>query len=487
MKNFFDKSPNRNRLPYNLVTERIFLGFIVENGNTTVDKVKLFIRRNFFFARAHRAIYDAIFHLYNNNNMVDWINIAFYLVINTKTSFEIVYALLNSVKEEFIRAERRLRLKYIDGKWLSLVTILAEYEAKRDYVKALIASRRTVKDQSMSFKEQVIVLQESLTSLTSSWPYGSNENWNKDAKHYLNSFINELKKDIKLGHKHQFLPTGFDQLDKLIGGFRKKDLAIIGGRPGAGKSLLAINLIGRILELRTNVKILFFSSEMPLKDILARFMIMHSKCDLSFFDIVSSNISLEKLGTEQENFGWASKLRNLYIEDSFQIELDELRRISILFKEQHPNLGLIMIDYLQIIQLSQETDQSAKVPFNFRSMQIAQIVESLKSLAKTLDVPVVLLSQLSRNTESRPGKMPTLSDLSESGSIEQQADIVILISQQQKIVRSNQLTSQHKSILFPFNLTVAKNRNGAKGEIYLGLQAKKMRLIPIQFSSSSFN
>ena len=484
MQDFFYESMKISRLPYDLVTERVILGFIIEGSNNIVDKVKLFIKRNFFFARPHRAIYQAIFYLYDNNKAVDWMSIAFYLVINTKTSFTIVYNLLESVKEEFARAEDKLGLKSNDRMWLSLVATLAEYAAKRDYIKALTASRSKINDSSSSFKELLSVLQESVENLTFSLPYTSNsiENWNKNIKHCLNIFVNELRENIKLERRNQFLSTGFYQLDKLIGGFRKKDLIILGGRPGTGKTLAGLNLASKILESRTDVKVLFFSSEMPLKDILARFIVMHSTHDLSFFDLVSGNISLEKLRTEQENFGWADKLTNLYVEDRFQIELSELRRISVLFKEQHPELGLIVIDYLQIIRAFQETDQNTKFLLNIRSVQIAQTVESLKLLAKELDVPLVLLSQLSRNAESRPSKTPMLSDLSESGFIEQQADIVILISQQQKIASLKNQMLQHKSGLVPFNLTVAKNRNGPTGEIHLGLYAKKMRLISVQSS-----
>nr|NP_045114.1 replication helicase subunit [Cyanidium caldarium]AAF12980.1 unknown [Cyanidium caldarium]WDB00239.1 replication helicase subunit [Cyanidium caldarium] len=489
MKDSFNEYMKIGRLPYNLVVERVILGLIIEGSNPMVDKVKSLIKRSFFFARSHRAIYQAIFYLYDNNKTIDWMSITFYLVIDTQTSFIIVYNLLKSVREEFARAEHRLALKSNDGAWLFLVATLAEYEAKRNHLKALSGTKSKINDSSISFRKQLNVLQESVKNLTYGLPYSSNrvETWGKDIKHCLNSFINELERKLRFEQIDEFLPTGFHQLDQLIGGFRRRDLIVVGGRPGVGKTITGLNLASKILQLRTDVTVLFFSSEMPLKDILVRFMIMHSTQDLSFFDLLSGNLNLEKLSTEQENLGWADKLINLYVEDSFQIELSELRRISVVFKEQHPNLGLIVIDYLQIIRASQETDPSTKLLQNMRSLQVAQIVESLKLLARQLNVPVVLLSQLSRNAESRPGKTQMLSDLSESGFIEQQADVVILISQQQKISGFMTPPPQHKSVVVPFNLTVAKNRNGPTGEIHLGLYVKKMMLVSIKSSLSGFN
>lgn len=221
------------------------------------------------------------------------------------------------------------------------------------------------------------------------------------------------------------ITTGLLDIDKKLGGFQKSDLLILAGRPSMGKTALATNMAFRAAQawLESNGKegagVLFFSLEMSGEQLAARIL-----ADLS--SVASDKIRRgEVRDTDFTKFVEASQRlasAPLYIDDTAALTIGAIRTRSRRLKRQNPALGLIVIDYLQLIQGSGRAGSEQN-----RVLEISEITRGLKALAKELDLPVLALSQLSRAVEARDNKRPQLSDLRESGSIEQDADVVMFV------------------------------------------------------------
>ncbi|MCX7879876.1 MAG: replicative DNA helicase [Ignavibacteria bacterium] len=209
------------------------------------------------------------------------------------------------------------------------------------------------------------------------------------------------------------VPTGFIDMDRYLGGFQKSDLIIIAARPSVGKTAFALS-IARTVAVDYNIPVGFFSLEMSAQQLTMR--LISSQTGINNHKIRTGNINRKELKTIIDKI---TKLSNapLYIDDSPRINLLELRAKARRMKTEH-KVGLIFVDYLQLIDPPKAES---------REREISIISRTLKQIAKELDIPIVALSQLNRSVETRANKRPQLSDLRESGSIEQDADVVLFI------------------------------------------------------------
>ena len=265
-----------------------------------------------------------------------------------------------------------------------------------------------------------------------------------------------LEKAIQNKNSIQGVPTGLDAFDHRTGGLRKSDLIILGARPSQGKTALALN-IAHHASVECGVPVAFFSLEMSRQSIFERML------------GAAAMVEIHKLRTGwMEKSKWGDLVRELgrlasapfYIDDTSGISITELRmrarRLASDLKKQGKELGLIVIDYLQLIRGGERRSES-------RQQEVSEISRMLKDLARTLNVPVLALSQLSRKNEdkSRTDNKPQLSDLRESGSIEQDADVVALIHRDWYYKREDE------SLKNKATLIIAKQRNGPVGDIDL--------------------
>lgn len=254
----------------------------------------------------------------------------------------------------------------------------------------------------------------------------------------------------------QGVPTGLDAFDHRTGGLRKSDLIILGARPSQGKTALALNIAHHACVER-GIPVAFFSLEMGRHSIFERML------------GASAMVEIHKLRTGWfDRSKWSDLTRELgrlsaapfYIDDTSGISITELRmrsrRLASELKKQGKELGLIVIDYLQLIRGGERRTES-------RQQEVSEISRMLKDLARTLNVPVLALSQLSRKNEdkTRTDNKPQLSDLRESGSIEQDADVVALIHRDWYYKREDE------SLKNKATLIIAKQRNGPVGDIDL--------------------
>ena len=243
------------------------------------------------------------------------------------------------------------------------------------------------------------------------------------------------------------IPTGFIDLDYKTSGFQPSDLILVAARPSMGKTAFVLN-IAQYMAFHDNVTVAVFSLEMSKEQLVNRLLALESKVD-------SQNIRTGNLEDEE----WAKLIEganvignsNLIIDDKPGISISELRSKCRKYKMEH-NLGIIFIDYLQLMTGSGRSES--------RQQEISEISRSLKALARELNVPVVALSQLSRAVEQRPDHRPMLSDLRESGAIEQDADVVMFIYRDDYYNKD----SENKNIA---EIIIAKQRNGPIGTVNL--------------------
>ena len=243
------------------------------------------------------------------------------------------------------------------------------------------------------------------------------------------------------------LPTGFIDLDYRMSGLQPSDLILIAARPSMGKTAFVLNITDYI-AVRRQKTCLIFSLEMSKEQLVNRLLAMESHVDSQ--NLRTGNLKDEdwtKLVEGADSIGGS----NLIIDDTPGISIAELRSKCRKYKLEH-NLGIIMIDYLQLMSGSGKSDS--------RQQEISDISRSLKALAREIDVPVIALSQLSRAVEQRPDHRPMLSDLRESGAIEQDADVVMFIYRDDYYHKD----TEKKDIA---EIIIAKQRNGPIGTVEL--------------------
>ena len=254
------------------------------------------------------------------------------------------------------------------------------------------------------------------------------------------------------------IATGFPDLDKLLGGgLQRSDLAIIAARPSLGKSTLAFNIARHAAEQLARVAV--FSLEMSAEQIGIR--LVASEADVDSHRMRVGLLNSQEEQREHDAIGYLSELPIYIDETPFQRIVEMRSKITRLHNEEP--IDLLIVDYIQLIAGSSGRSEN-------RVMDMGEISRSLKSIARELDVPVLALSQLSRAPEQRLNHRPILSDLRESGSIEQDADVVAFIYREDKYVTRDEWEKRRPSDPYPVNvaeLIVAKHRNGPTGSVHL--------------------
>lgn len=263
--------------------------------------------------------------------------------------------------------------------------------------------------------------------------------------------------------------TGFMDLDKKTAGLQRSDLIIVAARPSMGKTTFAMNLCENAAMMQDK-PVLIFSLEMPAEQIMMRMLASLSRVDQT--KIRTGQLDDNDWARISSTMGILLEKKNMYIDDSSGLTPMELRSRARRIYREHGGLSLIMIDYLQLMRVPNITEN--------RTLEIAEISRSLKALAKELQVPVVALSQLNRSLEQRADKRPVNSDLRESGSIEQDADVIMFIYRDEVYNEA----SEQKGIA---EIILGKQRNGPIGKVRLKFQGQWSRFDNYANSSDYFD
>lgn len=420
----------KREIPKNIEAEEAVLGSILINQETIYGVSELLDIED-FYRKSHRTIFKVMLDLNTTKKAIDIITLTDYLTHISKLEevggIAFITSLANKVPST---ANLKHYINIVKEKsMLRNIVHIAEYMENMGYDSESIDTPETVLDKA----EQL------LSKLTKKLVTTKVNNIKEQT---LNAYI-----DIEniINHKDELLglETGLYDLDNFLQGLKNSDFMILAARPSMGKTAFALNIASH-LSIKKDTPVVFFSLEMSSNQLIHR--IFSSRGLIPLFNLKSGN--LDDAHT-QKLIKVSNKLSQskLIIKDEIS-NLMSLRSIARKLKREN-DIKLIIIDYLQLLEGTRREN---------RNLEISEISRSLKILAKELDIPIIALSQLSRSVESRQVKKPMLSDLRESGSLEQDADIVMFLYREDYYNPE----TENKNIT---DVIVAKNRNGPTGTI----------------------
>ncbi|MCM4173676.1 replicative DNA helicase [Arenibacter sp. TNZ] len=407
-----------------------------------VDEVIDILHPEVFYKDAHRYIYEAIFKLFENSEPVDLLTVSSQLkkdgrLENAGGDFYLIKLTQKVASSAHIEFHARIILqKFIQRSLIKISNEIIEeaYEDSTDVFDLLDTAESKLYDVTQG-------------------------NLKRSAETAQNLVIQAKKRIEEIAGKEGLsgIPSGFDKLDKLTSGWQPSDLIIVAARPGMGKTALTLSM-ARNIAVNSNIGVAFFSLEMSSVQLITR--LISSETGLSSEKLRTGR--LEKHEWEQLNVKVkALETAPLFIDDTPSLSIFDLRAKARRLASQH-NIKMIVIDYLQLM-----TAGGSQKGGN-REQEISTISRNLKALAKELNVPVIALSQLSRAVETRGGsKRPILSDLRESGAIEQDADIVSFIYRPEYYKIDEWDDEERSPTAGQAEFIVAKHRNGGLENIRL--------------------
>jgi len=420
-------------LPHNFLAEKYILSSLLISTEAIDIALNNLIVETFYF-KNHQEIYKAIITIYEKTKTIDLITLSTFLNDN---------GLLKEVGGIKVLTELVLEvpsLEYLE----EYIRLLQDKFIRRTLIKLGYGIVNSSYITNIPLENIFNELETQIFKL-------KNQTQNKETLNSIDIFSNvffELKKKT-LNPSLIGISSGFYDLDSMTQGFQKSDLIIIAGRPSMGKTAFSLNIAVNIVK-KQKLPVLFFSLEMSKQQLIYRLLSNETK--ISNIRLRSGNIR-KKDWLELSNTIKTFSCLPLFIDDSATLSITEIRlKIKKLFFEE-TKIGLIVIDYLQLMQNSNFSS-------NNRVQELSQITRSLKNIAREFNVPIIALSQLSRNVETRLNKRPILSDLRESGSIEQDADLVLMLYRDNYYNPNISQTNLTELIL-------AKHRNGPVGTIKL--------------------
>ncbi len=419
-------------LPHSVEAERSVIGSMIMDSEAVITASEI-ISKDDFYGKQYGVLFETIVELYNAGIPVDLIT------LQNKLKEKEVPPELTSI--EFLR------------EIMNIVPISANVRSYSEIVRDKAILRRLIRAneeiENMCYtgnepvEEILDATEKRIFNIVQSKPGG-------DFVPIKDVVIEALEK-IELSSKTKGnvtgLPTGFIDLDSKTAGFHASELILIAARPAMGKTAFELN-IAQYMAFRKNITVAIFSLEMPKEQLVNRLFALESHVDAQ--KIRTGNLEDGDWESLIESAGVIGK-SNLIIDDTPGITIGELRSKCRKYKLEH-NLGVIIIDYLQLMSGGKRSES--------RQQEVSEISRALKALARELDVPVIALSQLSRAVEQREDKRPMLSDLRESGAIEQDADVVMFLYRDDYYHKD----SPKKGVA---EVIIAKQRSGSTGTIEL--------------------
>ena len=447
MPNNNDAAGANKPIPSNIEAEKSVLAACMLNAEI-LEEIVLKLKPANFFRPAHRIIFEAICNLHARRIPVDQISLADNL--NASGQLDAVGGRSYIVE----LADNTFALT----NWSNHADIVKRTSVLRDLIYASTQISALAYNAPDDLDEVVEDAERTLFEVTEQRV--SSSFTKMDA--LLTEAFEEITKLADRGSHMAGVPTGFKDVDNLFHGLRGGDLVILAARPGIGKTSFALNMATNAAKSGTSVA--FFSLEMSASQLVQRILCAEARISLS--KIRGGYISEGDWGAIADASNRLSKLE-LFIDDSPGLSILEARaKARRELRSVEPGKGLIIVDYLQLMQPPQTRRDGN------RAVEVGEISRGLKVLAKEMNMPVIALSQLSRAVEMRGKKRPQLSDLRESGSIEQDADIVMFIDRSMDEIEAEQ---DGRPDLGTADLIVAKHRNGPTRDIKLAFVSEYTR------------
>lgn len=463
-----EKNLNGNFLrqpPSSVEAEQALLSAIITN-NKAIEKVSEFLRSDHFVELAHRKIYEACLRLIEKGHLADVITLKNYLMQNgdlERIGGVDYLTSLSSNAVSIINAEDYGKLVY-------------ECAIKRDLIEIgtdIVNTAFGGNEEEVSATGQIQIAEQKLYDLaTTGYTEGGLQNFEES----LRSSLNIIEKAYQSDGKVSGISTGIENLDRKLGGLHPSDLMIVAGRPGMGKTAFAVNIAFNVANEVLNKRgpeelqgpVAFFSLEMSADQLASR--VLSFSAEVSAHKMRTGNITEEEFNRIAEHSRALSTVP-IFIDDTPDLTVSAIRtRCRRLKRISDNKLSLIVIDYIQLLN-----SPGGKKTEN-RVQEISEMTRGLKILAKELNVPVIALSQLSRSVEARDDKKPLLSDLRESGSIEQDADVVLFVYRESYYYERKEPENENSEEYLSWKakleriknmaeIIVAKQRHGPTGSV----------------------
>ncbi len=426
--------------PHSVEGEQAILGSVMID-NELWDVACKDLELKDFYNKAHQLIFSIMLLLINNNEPIDIITVS--NLLKHKKQLNKIGGLIylnNLIKNTPNTKNVITYLKIVKDKSI---------------LRKIVSINKNVIDYSISNKYAKIAdlidyAENQILSLSKQYNYRDN---NLSTSKVLTKAIKRIEKFYQMKSPIPGLSSGFDELDKLTLGFNNSDLIIVAGRPSMGKTSFAINITEHII-INLKKTVLIFSMEMTSGQIIDRMLSSVGKINLR--KIRNGLITNNDWARLAHVVSLLSK-NNFFIYDSGPFDLFDIKSIARRMHRMHDDLAVIIIDYIQLIKVSGMN--------NNRVHELAEISRSLKILAKELNLPVIALSQLNRSLEQRDDKRPMMSDIRESGAIEQDADLIIFIYR-------DELYNKNTKDIGKAEIIISKQRNGPTGEFKLAFLAE---------------
>lgn len=458
-----------NRMPHDIEAERAVIGYLLLNGDS-VDEIFATISSDMFYDFLNRVVFHSIGALAYDGEVADTIT----------TKDEAKTRVRNVIKESKNRFLRKTPIEVINGIRVKANELdgVTEDSLTDDYFAELLddaAYATNVKSYCKIVREKYI-LRQAIEKSNEIIDKCRAEELAPDAicneaqdifyklsstnndKSYVRAFelVPEVFADLDEAAKSPNgitgIKTGFSSLDHVTAGLQRTDMIVLAGRPGHGKTTFSLNLAVNMCA-DSNYNVAFFSLEMTNKQLVKK--VLADLSGVSSNDMRSGRVSEKGM---EDLFVAAKRIdkKNFFLKDNSYLTIADLRNECLKMQRNENGLDIVFIDYLQLMHAGTNYRNSgnSKNGFASRQEEIAEISRNIKALAKELNVPIVALSQVSREVENRKDQVPQMSDLRESGAIEQDADIIMFLS------KSNKENEEDVT-----NLNIAKHRNGSTGNL----------------------
>jgi len=432
--------------PQNMEAEQAVLGAIFLEPSSLTLASEILIPED-FYRGAHQRIFDAMLSLNDKGEAVDLITVT-----------------------EELAAKKLLEdvggISYLSELAGSVPTAAnIEYYAKivgeKSILRRLIRTATNIAQEGYTREDEVDVLLSEAEKDILAVSQRKNSGAFHDIKDVLVRTYDNIEQMHNRAGEITGIATGFAELDKMTAGFQRNDLIIVGARPSVGKTAFALN-ISQNVATKTGENVAIFSLEMGAEQLVMRMLCAEGNIDAQ--RLRTGSLTDEDWGKLTMAMGSLSNA-GIFIDDTPGVRVQDIRAKCRRLKQEH-GLGMILIDYLQLILGSGRSGEN-------RQQEVSEISRSLKGLARELQVPVIALSQLSRGVEQRQDKRPMMSDIRESGSIEQDADIVAFLYRDDYYDKE----SENKNII---EIIIAKQRNGPTGTVSLAFVKEYNKFVNLE-------
>lgn len=437
--------------PQNIEAEQAVLGAMLIDKEA-IAKATEVLSADDFYREAHRVIFSAMLELYNKNEAVDMVTVTEILKRDNKLEDIGGIAYITSLANVVLTAAN---VKYH-----------AEIVAEKSVLRQLVRVSTEIAAMGYEANEDVGTLLDTAESRILEISNRKKKNDFTAINDILMDSVQSIESLLQNKGGLTGLPSGFADLDKLTSGLHPSDFIILAARPSMGKTALALNIVQNVALRAHKViggeprSVAFFSLEMSKEQLVNRMLCAEAGID-------SQRLRVGEMRDEDWTHLWDAcdtmSRAKIYIDDTAGITAMDMRSRARRLKAEH-GLDLIVVDYLQLMQGSGKRNNSGD-----RQQEVSEISRSLKALARELDVPVLALSQLSRSVESRQVKRPMLSDLRESGSLEQDADIVAFLYREDYY--NPETENKHTELI------IAKHRNGPVDTVNLFFQKQFTKFV----------